>query len=140
MHLLRRLSLFWFLLLFGCGGSQPRVVLYCAQDREFAEGVLADFSAKTKLAVAPKYDTEADKSGRLYFEITQEKDRPGCDVFWNNEILSTIRLQKQGLLLPYSSEMGNLYPHPTDDSWHAFAGRARILIVNNNLVPQAERP
>jgi iron(III) transport system substrate-binding protein len=140
MNLLRRLSPFWLFLLFGCGGSQPRVVLYCAQDREFAEGVLADFTAQTNLAVAPKYDTEADKSVSLYFEITHEKDRPRCDIFWNNEILSTIRLQKQGLLLPYTSEPGQLYPHAADNSWYAFAGRARILIVNNNLIPAGEHP
>jgi iron(III) transport system substrate-binding protein len=126
--------------LFGCGSSQPRVVLYCAQDREFAEGVLKDFTDKTHLAVAPKYDTEADKSVSLYFEITHEKDRPRCDVFWNNEIVSTIRLQNQGLLLPYSSEPGQLYPHAADNTWYAFAGRARIIIVNTNLVPEGERP
>jgi iron(III) transport system substrate-binding protein len=125
---------------FGCGGSQPRVVLYCAQDREFAEGVLKDFTDKTQLAVAPKYDTEADKSVSLYFEITHEKDRPRCDVFWNNEIVSTIRLQKQELLVPYSSEPGQLYPHAQDNTWYAFAGRARIIIVNTSLVPEGERP
>src|SRR5260370_11908265 len=140
MNLLRCLSVLLLLILAGCGSSEPRVVLYCAQDREFADGVLADFSRKTKMAVAPKYDTEADKSVSLYFEITHEKDRPRCDVFWNNEILSTIRLQEQGLLLPYSSEPGQLYPHADDNSWYAFAGRARILIVNTNLVPEGERP
>jgi iron(III) transport system substrate-binding protein len=128
------------LAMFGCGGSQPRVVLYCAQDREFAEEVLNDFKHKTQLAVAPKYDTEADKSVSLYFELVHEKDRPRCDVFWNNEILSTIRLQKQGLLVPYISEPGQFYPHAADDTWYAFAGRARVIIVNTNLVPEAERP
>src|SRR5262249_32669328 len=94
------------LILTGCQGSERRVVLYCAQDREFAEDILAEFTQQTKLAVAAKYDTENDKSVSLYFEITHEKDRPRCDVFWNNEILSTIRLQKQGLLVPYASEPG----------------------------------
>src|SRR5262249_51960623 len=99
------------LALTSCQGSQPRVVLYCAQDREFAEDVLSEFTRQTGTAVTPKFDTEADKSVSLYFEITDEKDRPRCDVFWNNEILSTIRLQKQGLLAPYASEPGKLYPH-----------------------------
>jgi iron(III) transport system substrate-binding protein len=125
--------------MFGCGSSSPRVVLYCAQDREFADAVLAKFTTKTQLAVAPKYDTEADKSVSLYFEIVHEKDRPRCDVFWNNEILSTIRLQKQELLVPYSSEPGQWYPHAADNTWYAFAGRARIIIVNTELVPEGER-
>jgi iron(III) transport system substrate-binding protein len=116
------------------------VVLYCAQDREFAEDLLSSFAQQAGLTVAPKFDTEADKSVSLYFEIVHEKDRPRCDVFWNNEILSTIRLQKQGLLVPYAGESGNLYPHDDDHSWHAFAGRARVLIVNTELVPESERP
>src|SRR5262249_7799623 len=80
----------------GCN-SGPRMVLYCAQDQEFADKILADFHKKTGVEVAPKFDTEADKSVSLYVELVREKDRPRCDVFWNNEILSTIRLQRQGL-------------------------------------------
>src|SRR5262245_11528271 len=82
----------------GCGTSRPRVVLYCAQDQEFAEGVLGEFTQRSGTEVATKFDTEADKSVSLYRELVKEKDRPRCDVFWNNEILSTIRLQRQGLL------------------------------------------
>src|SRR5262249_26881065 len=124
----------------GCQGSQPRVVLYCAQDREFAEDLLGEFTHESGLSVAPTFDTEADKSVSLYVEIVHEKDRPRCDVFWNNEILSTIRLQKQGLLVPYAGESGQLYPHAEDSTWHAFAGRARVLIVNTDQVPEEERP
>src|SRR5262245_12483047 len=140
MEPVRRIGILIVLALAGCQGSQPRVVLYCAQDREFAEDLLSRFTRQSELKIAPKYDTEADKSVSLYFEIVHEKRRPRCDVFWNNEILSTIRLQKQGLLVPYAAESGNLYQHAEDDTWHAFAARARVLIVNTDLVPEAERP
>jgi iron(III) transport system substrate-binding protein len=131
------------LLLAGCWSIQPRVVLYCAQDREFAVESLGEFTKQTGLVVAPKFDTEADKSVSLYNELVQNKDRPRCDVFWNNEILSTIRLQKQGLLEPYASPAAEAYPplaRAADDTWHAFAERARVLIVNTKLVPENERP
>ena len=37
----------------GCGGAPPnRVVLYCAQDRPFAEHFLAEFTQQTGIAVA----------------------------------------------------------------------------------------
>lgn len=137
------LSLLLPLTLSGCGNPKGRVVLYCAQDREFAEDVLAEFTRRTGLKVDPKFDTEADKSVSLYIELVREKDRPRCDVFWNNEILSTIRLQKQELLLPYASPAAEPYPasdKAADDTWHAFAARARILIVNTKLVPVADRP
>jgi iron(III) transport system substrate-binding protein len=127
----------------GCPKPAERVVLYSAQDQEFAAGLLDDFRQRTGLAVAPKYDTEANKSVSLYVELVNEKDRPRCDVFWNNEILSTIRLQRQGLLEPYDSPAAKPYPDSAkaaDHTWHAFAARPRILIVNTKLVPEGERP
>lgn len=127
----------------GCASSEPRVVLYCAQDRDFAVPLLDEFRQQTGLPVVPKYDTEKNKSVSLYEELVAEKDRPRCDVFWNNEILSTIRLQKQGLLEPYDSPSAKPYPaeaRAADHTWHAFATRARIVIVNTHLVPEKDRP
>ncbi len=127
----------------GCPRSEPRVVLYSAQDEEFASGLLDDFRKSSGLPVAPKYDTEADKSVSLYLELVSEKNRPRCDVFWNNEVLSTIRLQRQGLLEPYDSPAAKPYPaeaKATDHTWHAFATRARILVVNTRLVAEKDRP
>ena len=80
----------------GCQDDSKRVVLYCAQDKEFAEGVLGQFRDRTGLEAVPKFDTEADKSVSLVVELENEKERPRCDVFWNNEIVSTIRLRRQG--------------------------------------------
>ena len=127
----------------GCGSAKSRVVLYCAQDQEFADQVLGEFTRRTGLKVDPKFDTEADKSVSLYVELVSEQARPRCDVHWNNEILSTIRLQRQGLLEPYRSPSAQPYPESAkarDGTWHAFAARARILIVNTNLVKEADQP
>ena len=60
------LAVFLLALVAGCSESKPRVVLYCAQDQEFAEEILADFGKRTGIQVAPKFDTEADKSVSLY--------------------------------------------------------------------------
>jgi len=131
-----------FLALAGCPSSNSRVVLYCAQDREYADTILSDFSAATRLTVAPKFDTEAQKSVGLYEEIVRESARPRCGVFWNNEILNTIRLQRQGLLEPYESPAAASYPSwakAKEGTWHAFAARARVLIVNRS-VAESERP
>jgi iron(III) transport system substrate-binding protein len=132
-----------FLFAAGCGGSRPRVVLYCAQDKVFAEPVLEEFTRRTGIAVAPKFDTEAQKSVGLYAELVQERDRPRGDVHWNNEIIWSIKLQRQGILEPYASPSAAAFPasaKAADDTWHAFAARARILIVNTDLVAEAERP
>jgi iron(III) transport system substrate-binding protein len=64
-------------------------------------------------------------------------------VFWNNEILNTLRLQEKGLLAVYQSPAGQSFPEmyrDPDGAWHGFAGRARILLVNNKRVKENERP
>jgi len=128
----------------GCkNASQSRVVVYSAQDEEFAKELFKEFTQNAGLEVAPKYDTEAKKSVTHYTEIVSEKSRPRCDVFWNNEILSTIRLQRQGLLDPYDSPAAAAFAKEDkadDHTWCAFATRARVLVVNTKLVPEAERP
>jgi iron(III) transport system substrate-binding protein len=127
----------------GCFAEKPRVVLYCAQDKEFADDVLEQFHKMTGIEATPKFDTEADKSVSLYVELVKEKARPRCDVFWNNEPLSTIRLQRQGLLEPYDSPSAAPYPASAKDKdhcWTAFANRARVLLVNSDLVKEADWP
>ena len=112
----------------GCGeASKNRVVVYCAHDREFAEEILEDFGRASGLEVVPRYDTEANKAVGLYEDLIRESARPRCDVHWNNEILATIRLQRQGLLEPYASPAAEPYPaqfKAADHTWHAFATRA----------------
>ncbi len=127
----------------GCQKAESRVVVYSAQDPEFAEGVFADFQKESGLTVAPKFDTESNKSVSLVAELEQEAGRPRCDVHWNNEILGTIRLARQGLYEPYDSPNAAGFPEWSkgkDHTWQAFAERARVLIVNTNLVPEADRP
>src|SRR5262249_13329065 len=101
------------------------------------------FAQRTGLKVDPKFDTEKDKSVSLFTELLKEKDRPRCDVFWNNEPLNTIRLQGLGLLEPYDSPSAIPYPErwkAADHTWHAFAARARVLIVNTKLVEAEDWP
>jgi iron(III) transport system substrate-binding protein len=135
-------SLLLCLLVTGCGSSaNKRVVVYCALDREFAEPILRDFTAETGLQVEPRWDSEANKSVGLYEDLVRERDRPRCDVHWNNEIVATIRLQREGILAPYQSPAAVEFPaafKAKDATWTAFAARARILLVNTKLLPNKE--
>jgi iron(III) transport system substrate-binding protein len=122
----------------GCS-QQQRVVLYSAQDKEFADQILADFEKQTSLPVTAHYDSEANKSVGLYDDLIREAKQPRCDVHWNNEILGTIRLQRQGILDPYDSPAAKAFPaafRASDQSWTAFAGRARVLILNTKLLQE----
>jgi iron(III) transport system substrate-binding protein len=128
----------------GCGRRDARVVLYCAQDREFAGALLTDFERDVGLRVDAKYDTEAQKTVGLARELEAEANRPRADVFWNNEPINTIRLQRLGVLEPYDSPSAAGFPdwtRPADKSWQAFAARGRVLIVNTKIIPnEADRP
>jgi iron(III) transport system substrate-binding protein len=141
---IRHFAVVAILLSAGCSSRPPsRVVVYCAQDQEFAEGLFDDFTKRTHLPVAPKYDTEATKSVSLTAELAMDAKRPRCDVHWNNEIIGTINMQRQGLYEPYASSAAEAYratDKAADHAWTAFAGRARVIVVNTKLVAEADRP
>lgn len=132
------------LTLTGCWSSSGReVVVYTALDSEFSQPIFDDFTASTGIAVRPKFDTESTKTVGLAEAILAESNRPRCDVFWNNEILNTLRLERQGLLEAYLSPIGQYYPdefHSPAGFWYGFAARARVLVVNTKLVSELDRP
>ena len=140
-------------LLAGCGeegaapgggdGDAGRVVVYTALDQEFSEPILEDYEAETGTAVDAKYDVESTKTVGLTNKIIAERDRPRCDVFWNNELVNTLRLKQEGLLEPFIPEHADEIPatfKAADGTWYGFAGRARVLIVNDEIVPEADYP
>ncbi len=124
--------------------SDPQpVVVYAALDRQFSEPILEAFERETGIEVRAVYDTEAAKTVGLVNRIRVEKNRPRCDVFWNNEIVNTVRLEQEGLLQPCSPPEAANYPAEFKDPagfWYGFAARARVLIVNADLVKVPEQP
>ena len=100
--------------------------------------------SQTGVQILAKYDVESTKTVGLVTEILAERNNPRCDLFWNNEILHTMRLEREGLLEVYETPAADGFP-PTfvasDHSWHGFAARARVLIINTQLIAaEAERP
>jgi iron(III) transport system substrate-binding protein len=123
--------------------SWPQVVVYTALDRGFSEPILARFTELTGIEVAASYDTESTKTVGLANRIRAESARPRCDVFWNNEILNTIRLKEEGLLAPTSPKTAAEFDEQWKDPegyWYGFAARARVLIVNRDLLPEDDFP
>lgn len=128
----------------GCGGERTEeVVVYTALDKEFSQPVLEQFTRETGIAVQAKYDVESTKSVGLTQRLLAERNRPRCDVFWNNEVVNTLRLDGAGLLAEHRSPAGEVFPpqyRATDGAWHGFAARARVLVVNTKLVAELDRP
>jgi iron(III) transport system substrate-binding protein len=124
-------------------GTDREVVVYTALDREFSEPILRSYAKEQDIDVLPKFDVESTKSFGLAGSIIAEADAPQCDLFWNNEIINTLRLKRKGLLEPFHPAHADAYPaqfRASDGTWYGFAGRARILLVNTSLVPESDRP
>lgn len=124
--------------------NSPQVVVYAALDREFSEPILKDFEKETGIVVRTKFDTESTKTVGLTTQlIAESKTRTRCDLFWNNEILNTLRLDELDLLLPTEPSQAASFPaafRSSENKWYGFAARARVLIVNTNAVSAEEMP
>lgn len=131
----------------GCISQPPagtaEVVAYTSLDREFSQPIYDDYEKEKNVKVLAKFDAESTKTVGLTAELMAEKAQPRCDLFWNNEVLNTIRLEEQGLLEVYKSPASDAYPgyyKSKTNSWFGFAARARVLLVNTDLVKREERP
>ncbi|HYE05031.1 MAG TPA: substrate-binding domain-containing protein [Planctomycetota bacterium] len=116
--------------------AEGAVVVYCAHDAVFAGNLLAEFTRRTGIAVAVRYDGEATKSLGLVERLIGEAAAPTCDVFWNNELLGTMDLAERGLLAPYQGAAWQRMPagaRDADGRWVAFAARLRVLLVERGL-------
>ena len=119
------------------------VVVYTALDQIYSEPLLKQFEKKTGIKALPVYDSESNKTVGLVNRLIAEKARPRCDVFWNNEIARTLVLKEKGILAPYASPSAEGIPKQYKDMnhyWTGFAARARIIIVNTDLVAKAHMP
>jgi len=116
--------------------SDP-VVLYTSVDQAYAEPVLADFEVQTGIDVLPVFDVEAAKTTGLVNRLIAEKTNPQADVWWNGEFAQTIELAERGILTAYFSPNAAAIPADYKDAlgrWTGFGGRARVLLVNTELV------
>lgn len=124
--------------LVACGRSADLVV-YVALDQVFSEELINEFEQETGLVVDARFDIEQSKTVGLVQAIVEEQraGAPRCDVFWNNEVGHTVRLAEEGLLAAYRPTSAEAIPAPFRDPenrWTGFAARARVLIVNTDLV------
>ncbi len=116
--------------------AHDSLVVYCTHDLVYAEPVLEEFTRQTGIEVTIVGDTEATKSLGLIERLLREGDQSPCDLFWNNEVLGTIRLQRLGLLAAYNGPASQRIPERFKDReghWHGFAGRMRVWIARESL-------
>ena len=111
-------------------------VIYTALDQEFSETLIQQFSKDKTIKVRSIYDTESNKSVGLTARILLEQKDPQTDLFWNNEILNTIRLVRAGSIAPLPKSLAVDPGLRGGTHYRSFAARARVVAVRPDALPK----
>ena len=125
-----RLQTAWLIgvaLLAGCSPGGESVTVYTSQDQVYAEPILRRFEQETGVRVRAVYDSEVVKTVGLINRLIAEKNRPRCDLFWNNEAFRTHQLAARGVLA-------------ADEPIELFGARTRQWVWNTNRLGRTELP
>jgi len=114
-------------------------VAYTSVDQVFSEPVFEHCEKAADLSVRGLYDTEETKSTGVLNRLLAEASHPQADVFWSGDPVRSFVLVDKGLVEPYRSPAATGLPsslRADDGTWTGFAARARVLLVNQKLVPE----
>ena len=126
-----------------CDSKQERAVAYTSVDQVFSEPIFQYCEQQAGLSVRGLFDTEETKSTGVLNRLIAEAQNPQADVFWSGDPVRPFVLIDRGIVQPYQSPAAQALPgalRAEDGTWTGFAARARVLLVNNNLVPESATP
>ncbi|WP_428269742.1 extracellular solute-binding protein [Haliangium sp.] len=119
------------------------MVVYTSVDQVFSEPIFRHCEQAAGLSVRGLFDTEETKSTGVLNRLIAEADNPQADVFWSGDPVRPFVLIDRGLVEPYRSPAARDLPpgfRADDGAWTGFAARARVLLVNHELVPDDATP
>ncbi|MET3115417.1 iron(III) transport system substrate-binding protein [Pedobacter sp. CG_S7] len=123
--------------------NKNEVVVYTSVDQVFSEPVLKAFEKQTGIKVNAVFDTEETKSTSVLNRLISEKNNPQCDVFWSGDPMRADVLKQKEITEAYRSPASsgiNAAFIDKDYHWIGFSARARVLLVNTNLVKPQDIP
>jgi iron(III) transport system substrate-binding protein len=103
------------------------VVVYCAQDQEYAQPIFSEFEKETGIKVLPVFDNEAAKTVGLANRLVAERKHPVCDVFWGNEEMRT-------------RQLAELNVFRETNGWAEFGYRSRRIVINTTKLALEKAP
>jgi len=130
----------------GCATrTEDRVIVWVAADQESVQPILNAFEREMegKVEVIGDFDVRAARASRLLTQLPQVDGTPPCDLFWDDEVLPTIRLRRSGRLQRHTFRVPTNWPAEMiadDGTWCGFATRARVLLVNREALKPGELP
>ncbi len=126
-----------------CKSKGNEAVVYTSVDQVFSEPIFHHCEGAVGISVRSLFDTEETKSTGVLNRIIVEAEHPQADVFWSGDPVRPFVLVDRGLVEPYRSPNAAGLPRALraqDGTWTGFAARARVLLVNDELVSEADTP
>ncbi|MCL2322813.1 MAG: extracellular solute-binding protein [Oscillospiraceae bacterium] len=102
----------------GCSRVSNEIIVYTSVDEIYSHPIFEAFEKETGIHVRAVYDIESQKTVGLANRLRAEKKQPQADLFWSGESSIILSLSAEGVV----------------QEWTAFAGRARVLLVNTQLM------
>lgn len=130
-------------LLTSCTTTNNEVVVYTSVDQVFSEPVLKEFEKRTGIKVKAVFDTEETKSTGVLNRLIAERNNPQSDVFWSGDPMRADVLKQRGITEAYRSPAASGISEvfiDNDYNWIGFSSRARVLLINTNLVKPQDIP
>jgi iron(III) transport system substrate-binding protein len=126
-----------------CKSKRNEAVAYTSVDQVFSEPIFHHCERAAGISVRSLFDTEETKSTGVLNRLIAEAEHPQADVFWSGDPVRPFLLVDRGLVEPYRSPNAATLPRELraqDGTWTGFAARARVLLVNNDLISEADTP
>ncbi|MDP9384950.1 MAG: extracellular solute-binding protein, partial [Actinomycetota bacterium] len=121
---------------FGTGSGEPELVVYSGRSEALVKPILDDFAERTRLNVSVRFADTTELAGT----VLEEGDTPRADVFIGQDAGALARLAEAGRLARYEAPRVPAQFRSADGTWTGLSARARVLIVNTEQLPAAERP
>ncbi|HVE94009.1 MAG TPA: iron ABC transporter substrate-binding protein [Acidimicrobiales bacterium] len=115
------------------------LTVYSGRNENLIRPLLDKFEKDTRIEVDVKYGDTAE----LLPTVIEEGERSPADVFISQDAGSLGELAEKGLLAPLPLDVINDVDERFRDDqrrWVGLSGRARVVVVNTDRVPAAERP
>lgn len=126
------------------GNAPPSAaVAYTSVDQVFSEPIFRHCEQRGGLKVRGLFDTEEAKSTGVLNRLLAESKHPQADLFWSGDPVRPFTLIARGLVESYQPPSAALLPSSLRDErgiWTGFAARARVLLVNTDLVSTEKTP
>ncbi|MGH8912592.1 MAG: iron ABC transporter substrate-binding protein [Acidimicrobiia bacterium] len=115
------------------------LVVYSGRNENFVEPVIESFTDETGIEVEVRYAG----TGELATTLVAEGEATPADVFWAQDPAFIGGIAKEGMLATLPDDILSLVPERFADGnghWVGITGRARVLVVNTDLVGEDELP